>query len=103
MRELPPVPGDTRHQPPLTRAASFPSLLGRRWSRFLDDDLREFAGESAGTIRAAADLDNLAPVTTVITARKNSAEVYADPGLLRVLTRPAEDHGVISEPKVTPA
>lgn len=69
------------------------------WSRFLDDDdLREFAGELAGTIRAAADLDNLAPVTTVITAWKNSAEVYADPELVRVLTQPAEDYGVISAP-----
>ncbi len=69
------------------------------WSRFLDtDDLREFAGELAGTIRAAADLDNLAPVTTVITAWKNSAEIYADPDLVRVLTQPAEDYGVISAP-----
>lgn len=69
------------------------------WSRFLaDDDLREFAGELADTIRAAADLDNLAPVTTVITAWKNSAEVYADPELVRVLTQPAEDYGVISAP-----
>ena len=69
------------------------------WSRFLDgDDLREFAGELAGTIRAAADLDNLAPVTTVITAWKNSAEVYADPDLVRTLTQPAEDYGVIPAP-----
>lgn len=69
------------------------------WSKFLDDDdLREFASELADTVRAAADLDNLAPVTTVITAWKHSAEVYADPELLTALTRPTDDHGVISAP-----
>lgn len=69
------------------------------WSTFLDaDDLREFAAELADTIRAATDLENLAPVTTVIAAWRNSAEVHADPELLRVLTQPAGDYGVIAAP-----
>ena len=70
------------------------------WSKFLDDDdLREFASELSDTIRAAADIENLAPVTTVITAWRHSAEVHADPDLVRVLTQPADDHGVINAPE----
>lgn len=67
------------------------------WSKFLDDeDLRDFAGELTDTVRAAADLDNLAPVTTVITAWRHSAEISADPALVKILTQPAEYHGTIT-------
>ncbi|GGK10809.1 hypothetical protein GCM10010123_45950 [Pilimelia anulata] len=69
------------------------------WSAFLDDeDLREFAGELTDTVRAAAELDNLAPVTTVIAAWRHSAEISADPELVKILTQPADDHGVIAAP-----
>ncbi len=71
------------------------------WVRFLPvDDRREFLVELVGTLRASEDLDTLAPVTQLVAAWRNTAEVHADPTILAVLTRPADDFGPVPEPPV---
>ncbi|MGH7734722.1 MAG: hypothetical protein ACREOE_13770, partial [Gemmatimonadales bacterium] len=77
----------------------FPSVFP--WMRFLPaDEARAFIAEFIATARASAELGNMAPVATVIAAWKATAEVYADPDLLRALTTPLEeaDYGPVSEP-----
>jgi hypothetical protein len=77
----------------------FPSVFP--WMRFLPaEDDRAFIAEFIATARASAELGNMAPVTTVIAAWMATAEVYADPEVLRVLTTPFEeaDYGPVPEP-----
>ena len=77
----------------------FPSVFP--WMRFLPaEDARAFIAEFTATARASAELGNMAPVATVIAAWMATAEVYADPELLRVLTAPFEeaDYGPVPEP-----
>ncbi|MFF9326732.1 hypothetical protein ACF1AY_18755 [Streptomyces sp. NPDC014776] len=68
------------------------------WVRFLpDEDVREFLVELVQTLQACADLENMAPVETVVAAWQSTAEVYADPSLHAVLTKGAiDDHGRVS-------
>jgi hypothetical protein len=77
----------------------FPSVFP--WVRFLPaEDARAFITEFIATARASAELGNMAPVATVIAAWMATAEVYADPELLRVLTTPLEeaDYSPVPEP-----
>lgn len=78
---------------------AFPSVFP--WMRFLPaDEARAFIAEFIATARASAELGNMAPVATVIAAWKATAEVHADPDLLRALTTPLDDtdYGVVPEP-----
>lgn len=61
------------------------------WVRFLPEkEVREFLIEFIETARASTDLGTVSPIAQLITAWRHTAEVYADPGLHRALTR---DHG----------
>jgi hypothetical protein len=69
------------------------------WVTFLPEPShRTFLDEFVLTLRAALDIDNFAPVAQLITEWKHTAEVYADPTLLAVLTRPADDFGPVPAP-----
>jgi hypothetical protein len=71
------------------------------WMRFLPpDDSRAFIAEFTETARASAELDTMAPIASVIAAWKRTAEVHADPELLRALTTPLDeaDYGPVPEP-----
>lgn len=71
------------------------------WVRFLPtDDVREFLVELVETIRACSDLGNVAAIATVVSAWRNTAEIYSDPELLRAATAPLEgtDFGVVPSP-----
>jgi hypothetical protein len=59
---------------------------------------RTFLDEFVLTLRGALDLDNFAPVAQLITEWKHTAEVYADPTLLAVLSREADDFGPVPAP-----
>jgi Family of unknown function (DUF6247) len=61
------------------------------WIRFLPDAaVDEFAAEFAATVHAAAAMNSLAPVSQLLAEWRHTAEVYADPELLAILTRPHE-------------
>lgn len=69
------------------------------WVRFLPrEDVQAFLVELVGTLRAVDELDSPAPVAQVITAWRHTAEIHADPDLLAVLTKDAEDHGAVPLP-----
>jgi hypothetical protein len=69
------------------------------WVTFLPvDDRRQFLDEFVATLRAAEDLDLLAPVAQLITEWRHTAEVFADPTLLAVLRRDAADLGSVPAP-----
>lgn len=69
------------------------------WVRFLpDEDTEQFIGELFDTAFAAADLDNMTPVAQLITEWKHTAEVYADPELLRILRQDGGDFGPVEPP-----
>jgi len=78
---------------------AFPQIFP--WMRFLPaEEAREFIAEFIATARASAELGNMAPVAAVIAAWKATAEVHADPELLRALTAPLDeaDYGPVPEP-----
>lgn len=71
------------------------------WVRFLStSDVREFLVELIETVRASADLGNVAALAPVVAAWRNTAEIYADPELHRILTAPLDgtDFGPVPEP-----
>lgn len=70
------------------------------WVRLLPSgDVRTFLTEFVATLRAAEDLDSLAPVAQLITEWRHTAEIHADSDLLAVLRQPAEDGlGPVPEP-----
>lgn len=70
------------------------------WVSFLpEDDFDAFVHEVADVARGVAARGNLAPVATVLTQWRHSAEVYADPVLLEILTRePEGDLGPVPRP-----
>lgn len=69
------------------------------WVTFLPgEDQEQFITELIDTLRAAEDIDNLAPVAQLMREWRTSAEIYADPELLAVLTRDADDLGPVTEP-----
>lgn len=71
------------------------------WVTFLpDEDFDTFAAELIDVARGAADLRNLAPIAVLLTQWRHSAEIYADPALLDILTRePEGDFGPAQTPK----
>ena len=72
------------------------------WSTFLPpEDVEILLADLVVTARGAASLDNLAPIALLLTQWKHSAEVYADPALLAILTRePDGDFGPTPIPEV---
>ena len=70
------------------------------WATFLpEDDFDAFVTELVTVARGAAALGNLAPVAVVLTQWRHSAEVFADPVLLEMVTREAEgDLGPVPAP-----
>lgn len=72
------------------------------WVRFLPkEDVQAFVVELVEILEAAESLGNPAPVAQVITAWRNTANVYADPELLAVLQQEGEDLGRVDEPSST--
>jgi hypothetical protein len=70
------------------------------WVTFLPDvDFDLLVTELVTVARGAAALGNLAPIAVLLTQWRHSAEVYADPVLLEILTRePDGDLGPVSTP-----
>jgi hypothetical protein len=70
------------------------------WVTFLPSaDLDAFVTELVAVARGAAALGNLAPVAVLLTQWRHSAEIYADPALLEILTRePEGDLGAVLAP-----
>lgn len=70
------------------------------WVRFLPtEDVRSFLVELVETIRASADLGNMAAIVPVVAAWKETAEIHSDPGLLTAATAPLDgtDYGPVAE------
>jgi hypothetical protein len=68
------------------------------WVRFLPKPaVQRFLVELVETADACAELDTLAPIEAVVTAWRNTANVYADPELYRMLTEALDgtDHGAV--------
>ncbi len=62
------------------------------WVRFLPtEDVQAFVVELVETMRACADLRNVAALAPVIAAWEATAEIYSDPELLKRATTPLED------------
>jgi len=70
------------------------------WSTFLPaEDVEILLADLVTTARGAVSLDNLTPIALLLTQWKHSAEVYADPTLLAILTRePEGDLGPVPMP-----
>jgi len=71
------------------------------WVRFLPTgQVREFLVELVETVRASAELGNVAALAPVVAAWRDTAEIYADPELYRELTVPLEetDYGPVPKP-----
>ncbi|PPJ30137.1 hypothetical protein C5E45_11070 [Nocardia nova] len=57
------------------------------WVAFLPEaDVDEFLVELASVAQGAAALENLSPLATLLTQWRHTAEIYADPALLEILT-----------------
>jgi hypothetical protein len=70
------------------------------WVRFLPKEaVRGFLVELVDTIRACAELDNMAGLAPLIEAWKGTAEIYSDPELLKAATNPLDgtDYGPVPE------
>ena len=72
------------------------------WVAFLPEaDVDAFVTELVAVTQGAVALGNLAPVAVLLTQWRHSAEVYADPVLLEILTRePEGDLGPVPAPPV---
>jgi len=70
------------------------------WVAFLPEaDFDAFVTELVAVAQGAAALGNLAPVAVLLAQWRHSAEVYADPVLLEILTRePEGDLGPVPAP-----
>jgi hypothetical protein len=70
------------------------------WVTFLPEvDVDVFVTELVTVAKGAVELDNLAPVAVLLTQWRHSAEVYADPVLLEILTAaPEGDLGSVPAP-----
>jgi hypothetical protein len=70
------------------------------WVTFLPEvDVDTFVTELVTVAQGAVELGNLAPVAVLLTQWRHSAEVYADPVLLEILTNgPEEDLGPVAAP-----
>ncbi|OKJ13569.1 hypothetical protein [Kitasatospora sp. CB01950] len=71
------------------------------WITFLPaEEVDTLLSELVETARGAVALDNLAPIAVLLTQWRHSAEIYADPALLAVLTRePEGDLGPVPVPE----
>ena len=70
------------------------------WVQFLPtEDVRAFLVELVETIRACADLGNVAAIAPPVAAWKGTAEIYSDPELLRSAKAPLDgtDYGDVPE------
>lgn len=70
------------------------------WTRFLPtEDVRAFLVELVETIRACADLGNMAAIAPVVAAWQSTAEIYSDPELLKAASAPLDgtDYGDVPE------
>jgi hypothetical protein len=77
---------------------AFPEVFP--WVRFLPEmDAQAFVKEFTETARACAELGSLAALGPVIEAWRATAEIHADPELLKSLTTPLDgaDHGPVPE------
>jgi hypothetical protein len=76
-----------------------PSVLP--WTRFLPATaIDEMAAEFVATSCAAAAVNNMAPISQLLVEWRHTAEVYADPELHAILSRPHEgDHGPVPPPE----
>jgi hypothetical protein len=70
------------------------------WLTFLPEaDFDAFVAELVTVAQGAAELGNLAPVAVLLTQWRHSAEIFADPVLLEILTRePEGDLGPVPIP-----
>ncbi|WP_405134640.1 hypothetical protein [Nocardia sp. NBC_01388] len=70
------------------------------WITFLPDkDVDQFVTELVEVAGGAAALENLAPLATLLTQWRNTAEIHADPALLKLVTQdPEGDLGPASPP-----
>lgn len=70
------------------------------WARFLPDGaIDELAAEFIATTRAAAAVNNMAPISQLLAEWRHTAEVYADPHLHAILSEAHEgDHGQVPAP-----
>lgn len=70
------------------------------WVRFLPADaVDELVQEFIETTRAAAEINNVAPIAQLLTEWRHTAEVYADPELNAILAGPHHgDHGQVPMP-----
>jgi hypothetical protein len=70
------------------------------WVTFLPEaDIDQFLTELINVTQGAAALGNLSPVAVLLEQWRHSAEVYADPVLLDIVTRePEGDLGPVPEP-----
>lgn len=69
------------------------------WTRFLPvEGQRLFLAELADALHTAGDLDNLAPVSQLITEWQHTAEIHADPRLAAILTQCGDDYGPVPDP-----
>ncbi len=70
------------------------------WVRFLPSGaVDELASEFVETTWAAAELNNMAPISQLLAEWRHTAEVYADPELHAILSRAHEgDHGPVPVP-----
>ncbi|MGF1425136.1 hypothetical protein [Kitasatospora sp. LaBMicrA B282] len=74
------------------------------WSVFLPEpDVESMLDELATTARGAAALENLAPLATLLTQWRHTAEIHADPALYAAITRePEGDLGPVPSPEPSP-
>ncbi len=80
--------------------AALPSAVP--WVTFLPESDREaFLAELVAVANGAAALENLAPLAILLTQWRHSAELYADPALLDLVTRdPEADLGPVPPPDI---
>jgi hypothetical protein len=71
------------------------------WTTFLPaEDIDTFLAELVATARGAVALDNLTPIALLLAQWRHSAEIFADPALLAMLTRePEGDLGPVPAPE----
>ena len=92
-----------RHDPAVLTMAVHVLPAVFPWVRYLPEDARkEFAAEWLESLNAAASLGNHAEVEVVVAAWQHTAEIYADPELYAILTRPDDgiDYGPVPQPEV---
>jgi hypothetical protein len=74
------------------------------WVTFLPEaDVDQLISELATVAQGAASIENLTPVSVLLTQWRHTAEVYADPALLEILIRePEGDLGPVPPPVQAP-